>query len=100
MLFVAQIGMQSVSLKWSPPTEIAEGSEISQFYIDYTALNDNATEPLAGSTKRLVVPNTDMVEITNLEPGSLYAFSSKVVSYFIKIFINQKILFAAYNNVK
>ena len=82
--------MQSLTLRWTPPLELGEGSDITKFYIEYSAMDENATEAVAGSNKLLEVSNTDEVEITNLQPGTLYAFSSQVhISYFLS-FISQK----------
>ena len=72
--------MESLTLRWSPPTEIAEASEIEQFTIEYAAMDENATKTVDGSAKQLYItnPNEHEVLITNLTPGALYTFSSKV----------------------
>ena len=69
--------MESLTLRWSTPTETAQGSEIQQFSVEYAAMNQNATETIEGSVNQLYT-NTNEVLITDLLPGSLYVFKSKV----------------------
>ena len=74
---MSQINMESLTLRWSTPTETAQGSEIQQFSVEYAAMNQNATETIEGSANQLYT-NTNEVLITDLLPGSLYVFKSKV----------------------
>jgi hypothetical protein len=74
---MSQINMESLTLRWSPPAETAQGSEIQQFSIEYAAMDQNATRTIEGSANQLYT-NTIEVLITDLLPGSLYAFKSKV----------------------
>ena len=76
---MSQINMESLTLRWSPPSDIAQGSDIQQFSIEYAAMDENATEAIEGSATQLYISNTNEVLITNLTPGALYTFSLKVL---------------------
>merc|ERR1711915_2032 len=71
-----EISMESVTLKWSPPEQVA--GEIQQFSVDVVEMNKNATTEVEGSEKKVYYSTDDKVYIDNLVPGTLYSFSSKV----------------------
>merc|ERR1719318_1699577 len=77
MLDTGEINMESLTLRWSPPAETAQGSAIQQFSIEYAAMDQNATKTIDGSANQLYT-NTNEVLITDLLPGSLYAFKAKM----------------------
>eukprot|EP00091_Calanus_sinicus_P016667 TRINITY_DN36158_c0_g1_i1.p1 TRINITY_DN36158_c0_g1~~TRINITY_DN36158_c0_g1_i1.p1 ORF type:complete len:150 (+),score=28.02 TRINITY_DN36158_c0_g1_i1:335-784(+) len=77
MLESGEINMESLTLSWSPPAETAQGSEIQQFSIEYAAMDENATKIIDSSATQLYT-NTNEVLVTDLLPGSLYAFKSKM----------------------
>jgi len=80
VLDAENIGMESLTLRWIPPSEVAMGSSVQEYSIEYVAMDENATEAIEGSAKKVYItnPNEQEVKITNLRPGLLYSFSSKI----------------------
>jgi len=71
-----EISMESVTLKWSPPEQLA--GEIQEFFVEVVEMNENATKEVEGSEKQVYYSTNDKVYIDSLVPGTLYSFSSKV----------------------
>ena len=69
----------SISLTWAA-SHLAPGAEVTQYTVEFDALNYNGTEALEGTTKQKYVMNTDEsgITISELEPSTLYAFKTMV----------------------
>ena len=75
--------MESVTLKWSPPEQLA--GEIQEFFVEVVEMNENATKEVEGSEKQVYYSTNDKVYIDSLVPGTLYSFSSKVTDFLVNL---------------
>jgi len=75
----AEVALTSAVLRWEPPTHLAQGADIVHYVLEWTAMNENGTEAFSGTEGQLIVTETQ-IEIMDLSPGSVYAFTVKIVT--------------------
>jgi len=76
----SEVSLTSATLRWEPPTHLAEGATVTHYVMEYTAMNENGTEAFSGTEGQLIEQENDYIQVTDLSSGALYAFRVKVVT--------------------
>ena len=75
----SQVGMDRVTLHLDPPAQLGPGTQIENFEVKFSAMDENGTFTISNTEQSLYIsPNNLQVTVPYLLPGVLYSFKSKV----------------------
>ena len=75
----SQVGLDRVTLHLQPPAELGMGTQIENFELKFSAMDENGTFIIENTEQSLYIsPASLQVTVPYLLPGVIYSFQSKV----------------------